>query len=69
MGAVTAIHDGGIQMIDSTSIRAHQRSATMKRSTDNCLGRSRGGFTTKIHVAVDAQGLPTRLMTSWPATS
>jgi transposase len=61
MGAVTAIHDGGIQMIDSTSIRAHQRSATMKRSTDNCLGRSRGGFTTKIHVAVDAQGLPTRL--------
>lgn len=62
MGAVTAIHDGGIQMIDSTSIRAHQQSATMKRSADNCLGRSRGGFTTKIHVVVDAQqGLPTRL--------
>ncbi|MCW2396664.1 transposase [Sphingobium sp. B8D3C] len=28
---------------------------------DNCLGRSRGGLTTKIHVVVDAQGLPIRL--------
>ena len=28
---------------------------------DHCLGRSRGGLTTKIHVAVDAQGLPVRL--------
>ena len=28
---------------------------------DHCLGRSRGGLTTKIHVVVDAQGLPVRL--------
>jgi transposase len=28
---------------------------------DHCLGRSRGGLTTKIHVVVDAQGLPIRL--------
>src|SRR3546814_6520020 len=27
----------------------------------HCLGRSRGGPTTKIHVVVDAQGLPIRL--------
>jgi pimeloyl-ACP methyl ester carboxylesterase len=28
---------------------------------DHCLGRSRGGLTTKIHAVVDAQGLPIRL--------
>src|SRR5579863_10167467 len=31
------------------------------RSATHCLGRSRGGLTTKIHVVVDAQGLPIRL--------
>lgn len=29
--AVTAAHDGDIQMIDSTSIRAHQQAATAKK--------------------------------------
>jgi transposase len=32
-----------------------------KGGADHCLGRSRGGLTTKIHVIVDAQGLPIRL--------
>jgi hypothetical protein len=32
-----------------------------KADQDHCLGRSRGGLTTKIHVFVDAQGLPIRL--------
>jgi hypothetical protein len=32
-----------------------------KGRPDHCLGRSRGGLTTKIHVFVDAQGLPIRL--------
>lgn len=49
-------------MIDSASIRAHQQAATVKKGTkDHCLGRSRGGLTTKIHVVVDARGLPIRL--------
>ena len=62
MDAITAAHDGDIQMIDSTSVRAHQQSATAKRrGADHCLGRSRGGLTTKIHVVVDSQGLPIRL--------
>ena len=62
MDAITAAHDGDIQMIDSTSVRAHQQSATAKRgSADHCLGRSRGGLTTNIHVVVDARGLPIRL--------
>jgi len=32
-----------------------------KGDRDHCLGRSRGGLTTKIHAVVDAQGLPIRL--------
>lgn len=31
MDAITAAHDGDIQMIDSTSVRAHQQAATAKR--------------------------------------
>ncbi len=62
MDAITAAHDGDIQMIDSTSVRAHQQSATAKRgSADRCLGRLHRGLTTKIHVVVDARGLPIRL--------
>lgn len=62
LDAMTAEYDGQIQMIDSTCIRAHQQAATAKRSQiDHCLGRSRGGLTTKIHVVVDAKGLPIRL--------
>jgi transposase len=62
MDAITAAHDGDIQMVDSTSIRAHQQAATAKKGDrDHCLGRSRGGLTTKIHAVVDAQGLPIRL--------
>jgi transposase len=62
MDALTAAYDGDIQMIDSTSIRAHQHAATAKQDNqDHCLGRSRGGLTTKIHAVVDARGLPIRL--------
>ena len=32
-----------------------------KGGRDHCLGRSRGGLTTKIHAVVDAQGLPLSL--------
>jgi hypothetical protein len=31
MDAITAAHHGDIQMIDSTSVRAHQQAATAKR--------------------------------------
>jgi hypothetical protein len=62
MDAISTARDDTIQMIDSNSIRAHQQAATAKREgSDHCLGRSRGGLTTKIHVVVDAQGLPIRL--------
>lgn len=42
MNAITATHDGDIQMIDSTSIRAHQQAATAKggcRSLSRSIAR------------------------------
>src|SRR3569623_2143071 len=43
----------------------HSRSSAgpdgKKGDRDHCLGRSRGGLTTKIHAVVDAPGLPIRL--------
>jgi transposase len=34
MDAITATYDGNIQMIDSTSVRAHQQAATAKRGIE-----------------------------------
>ena len=51
-------------LIDSTVIRAHACAAgALKRKggqDQQALGRSRGGFSTKIHVNVDALGNPVR---------
>jgi transposase len=49
MDAITAAHDGDIQMIDSTSVRAHQQAASAKKAgADHCLGRSRGGLPIRL---------------------
>lgn len=56
-----AVQDPDVEwlMIDSTVIRAHQHAAGMNGgSEDEALGRSRGGFSTKIHLAVDSLGNP-----------
>jgi len=55
-----------VLMLDSTVIRAHQHSAGQKNSTaeQEQLGRSRGGVSTKIHVAVDGLGKPTQIILS-----
>ena len=48
-----------LQMIDSTIIRAHRCAAGKKTEEQNqALGRSRGRFSTKIHVRCNAAGLP-----------
>ncbi|MFF4829724.1 IS5 family transposase [Streptomyces sp. NPDC001312] len=52
--------------IDSTIVRAHQHAAATGRKggpsqdepDDHALGRSRGGLTTKIHLACDGRGRP-----------
>lgn len=56
--------DLGVLMVDSTIIRAHQHSAGAKNSSAEAeaLGRSRGGVTTKIHVACDGLGKPTKII-------
>ena len=46
-------------MFDSTVVRAHVSAAGSKRGQhDHALGRSRGGFSTKIHLKTDFGGLP-----------
>lgn len=46
-------------MLDSTVIRAHLHAAGMNtEGDDQAMGYSRGGFGTKIHIAVDALGNP-----------
>jgi transposase len=56
-----AVRDPDLEwlMIDSTVIRAHHHAAGMNGGDDDqALGRSRGGFGTKIHLSVDSLGLP-----------
>lgn len=51
-------------MIDATIIRANACAAGYGKDTQaqEALGRSRGGFTTKIHALVDALGNPLRFI-------
>ncbi len=46
--------------IDGTYAKAHQHSAGAVGSDPQAIGRSRAGLTTKLHLAVDAYGLPIR---------
>ena len=49
----------GVQMIDSTIIRAHHHAAGAKGGLrSKVFGRSKGGFTTKIHLLANIRGLP-----------
>jgi transposase len=56
--------DLGELLLDSTIIRAHQHAAGAEGSTAEAeaLGRSRGGFSTKIHVACDGLGKPVTII-------
>lgn len=49
-------------MIDSTVIRAHACSAGYKQQEEQGLGRSKGGFSSKIHALVDALGNPLKFL-------
>jgi transposase len=56
--------DLGVLLLDSTIIRAHQHAAGAEGSCAEAeaLGRSRGGFSTKIHVACDGVGKPVKII-------
>ncbi len=45
-------------MIDATIVRAHACAAGHGKQSEQGLGRSKGGFTSKIHAKVDALGNP-----------
>lgn len=53
-----------LHFIDSTVVRAHQHAAGARKvgrdpeAPDEALGRSRGGFTTKIHLRCEGYGKP-----------
>jgi transposase len=56
-------------ILDSTVVRAHSCAAGAEKKWDGtggqdeqALGRSRGGFGTKVHVAVNGLGLPVELI-------
>jgi transposase len=61
MNALAGAHDADIQMIDTSIVRVHQHGACITRNRRQSMGRSRGGFTSKIHALVDTNGLPVRL--------
>jgi len=56
--------DLGVLLLDSTIVRAHQHAAGAEGTTPQAeaLGRSRGGFSTKIHVACDGLGKPVKII-------
>jgi transposase len=56
--------DGESFMIDGSVIRAHACASGYKKDQqeEQALGRSKGGFSTKIHALVDALGLPIKFI-------
>ena len=44
--------------IDGSYAKAHQHSAGAASGTDEAIGKSRAGNSSKIHLVVDACGLP-----------
>ena len=49
-------------MIDATIVRAHACAAGYGNQAEQALGRSKGGFTSKIHAKVDALGNPLKIL-------
>jgi len=43
---------------DGSIVKAHQHSAGAATQDNECIGKSRGGNSTKIHLVVDSGGLP-----------
>jgi transposase len=50
--------DWDVHMIDGTNVRAHRHAAGARGGHPQALGRSRGGFGSKLHLRCDRQGKP-----------
>ena len=61
MDALAETHNSAVQMIDTSVVRVHQHGACIASISEQHMGRSRGGLTTKIHAVVDTNGLPIQL--------
>ena len=61
METLAAAHDAAVLMIDTSIVRVHQNAACIVGNSEQDMGRSRGGLTSKVHAVVDANGLPVRL--------
>ncbi len=55
---LSGIADTEWLFIDGSIVRAHPHSAGAASGEDESIGKSRGGRSTKIHLAVDSNGLP-----------
>lgn len=55
---LSAIHDAQWIFIDGSIVKAHQDSCGARHSDTEAIGKSVAGNTTKIHLAVDSDGLP-----------
>ena len=49
-----------LSLVHGAGVRVHQHGARITRKRRQSMGRSRGGLTSKIHAAVDTNGLPVR---------
>jgi transposase len=58
LAAISHRDNAEVQMIDCTIVRAHQHATCIQNDAGEVFGRSRRGLTTKIHAAVDVNGLP-----------
>ena len=58
LSALQTDRDDEWHSLDSTVNRAHQHAAGAKGGSTQGIGRSRGGLSTKVHLVVDALGLP-----------
>jgi transposase len=61
MDALTTAHDMAVHMFDTSIVRVHQHGSCIAGNTEQQMGRSRGGLTSKIHAVVDTNGLPVRI--------
>jgi transposase len=61
MNGLATARDAAMQMIDTSVVRVHQHGACIAENHERHMGRSRGGPASKVHVVVDANGLPVRL--------
>jgi transposase len=54
--------DWEVHMVDGTNVRAHRHAAGARGRHTQALGRSRGGFGTKLHLRCDRRGKPLALV-------